>query len=169
MMMTTLMFIAYVQAYTLEYHDCHDISKLRTYKVSEACNKTQNDDQTPITYTILQHKSIQFVEGWSCKITRSRFMDYCRSFGHSKVIKTPEIEVSHAPSVNDCWDMIVSKRYVTADGIHREILLDAENILSVEEIGTINIGDNFVTCHADNQPKLVILLLMMYSKSPSTK
>ena len=146
MMMTTLMLIAYVQAYTLEYHDCHDISKLRTYKVSEACNKTQNDDQTPVTYTILQHKSIQFVEGWSCKITRSRFTDYCGSFGHSKVIKTPEIEVSHAPSVNDCWDMIVSKRYVTADGIHHEIVLDAENILSVEEIGTINIGDDFVTC-----------------------
>ena len=141
------MLIDYAQAYTLEYHDCHDISKLRTYKVSKACNKTQNDDQIPTTYTILQHKSIQFVEGWSCKITRSQFTDYCGSFGHSKVIKTPEIEVSHAPSVNDCWDMIVSKRYVTADGIHREIILDAENILSVEEIGTINIGDDFVTCH----------------------
>ena len=142
-MMTTLitliLIINYAQAYSIEYHDCHNISKLRTYKVSEACNKTQNDDQIPITYTILQHKSIQFVNGWSCKITRSRFTDYCRSFGHLKVIKTPEIEISHAPSVNDCWDMIASKHYITADRIHHEITLDAENIISVKELGSINV------------------------------
>ena len=46
--------------------------------------------------------------------------------------------------------MIASKRYVTADGIHREIILDAENILSVEEVGTINIGDNYITCHGQS-------------------
>ena len=97
--------------------------------------------------TILQRKSVQFIGGWSCSVVVSRFTDYCGSFGHSKHLVAPAIEVNHPVTVTQCWDIINTESYTTPDNIPRPIKLEAENIIAIYKLGVINVGDNSVTYH----------------------
>ena len=84
-------------------------------------------------------------------VTRSRFTHYCGAYGHTKDVETPEIERSVSLSIFDCWDLVTTQVFVTPDKIRRPITLNAENLIPIEELGTINIGDNTLTCHGQSK------------------
>ena len=150
---------AFAQAtgYSIAYYDCHDIKNLLTFKITPAtCGHPypdQEKDTAPTTLALLQQKSSTRITGHSCTIKVSRFVDYCGAYSHSKIIETPVIEHSHVLAPFDCLDLIATKVFTTPDGIKRPVIPEAENIFSIEELGSINIGENTISCQG--QPKRV--------------
>ena len=143
-------------AYSLSFYDCHNIRNLLTFKVSNTCNRENPDtemDTITTTFTLLQKQDIVTMDGYSCRIKYSRFVDYCGAYSHSKVITTPEVEISHVLSPMDCLDLIHTQVFTTPDGIKRPVSLEAENIYRIEELGSISIGEDTISCQG--QPKKV--------------
>ena len=136
--------------YTIAYYDCHDIDHITTYQLDQTCKDQLVTQGKTQAYTILQKASVQTVSGWSCKVTRSRFTDYCGRWGHSKHVTTPEIELNLPMSQTNCMDMIATKAFVTPQGLRRPVTIGAENILNIEELGTINVGDNTISCSGES-------------------
>ena len=135
-----------VSSYTVQYYDCNEVNRTTTFKVLGTCMGEPEIKTKTSTYTILQKKSVQVLQGWSCKATRSSFTDYCGAYGHSKHIRPPEIERSYVMSVTSCWDLVTTGVFTTPEGLRRKIEIGSENIFGVEELGTINIGDDSVSC-----------------------
>ena len=50
-----------------------------------------------------------------------------------------------------CLDMIATSTFRTPEGRPRKVELNTENKFAIEELGTINIGDNSVTCHGQSK------------------
>ena len=143
-------------AYSLSLYDCHNIRNLLTFKVSNTCkreNPNPEMDTTNTTFTLLQKQDIVAMNGYSCRIKYSRFVDYCGAYSHSKIITTPEVEISHVLSPIDCLDLIHTWVFTTPDGIKRPVSLEAENVYSIEELGSISIGEDTISCQG--QPKKV--------------
>ena len=94
--------------YSISYYDFHDIKNVLTFKINPAtCDHPDLDsekDTETTTLTLLQEKSILNMKGHSCQVTYSRFVDYCCAYSHSKIIATPEIEVSSPLTPLDCLD-----------------------------------------------------------------
>jgi len=142
---------SYVAGYTISYYDCHDIDQLTTYNAAHTCKDQTLTEDKPRLYAILQKISKKIISGYSCKVTKSRFTDYCGAYGHSKHIETPEIELSYPVSPMDCMDMITTETFTSPQGLMRKVTIGAENIITIEELGTINIGDDTVTCHGQSK------------------
>ena len=149
--------LAPAAGYSIAYYDCHDIKNLLTFKITPATcghpNMDNEKDTTTTTLTLLQRKSIMKMSGNSCNIKVSRFVDYCGAYSHSKIIETPSIELSYVLAPLDCLDLIVTKVFTTPDGIKRPVTPEAENVFSIEELGSINIGEDTISCQG--QPKRV--------------
>ena len=54
-------------------------------------------------------------------------------------------------SPTQCLDMIATSTFRTPEGITRKVELNAENKFAIEELGTINVGDNIITCHGQSK------------------
>ena len=142
-------------AYSLLFYFCHNIHNLLTFKVSNTFNHENPNpqmDTTTTTFTLLQKQDIVAMNGYSCRIKYSRFVDYCGD-SHSKVITTPEVDISHFLSPMDCLDLIHTRVFTTPDGIKRPVSLEAENVYNIEELGSISIGEDTISCQG--QPKKV--------------
>ena len=144
-----------VVGYSIAYYDCHDIKNVLTFKMTTAtCGppKTDHDmDTEQMALSLLQQRSIMSMKGYSCNVKYSRFVDYCGAYSHSKVIETPEIERSHVLTPMDCLDLVATKVFTTPDGIRRPVTLEAENIYSIEELGSINVGENVISCQGQSK------------------
>lgn len=136
--------------YTIAYYDCHDIDHVNTYQIDQTCKDQLSTQDKAQLYTILQKASVQTISGWSCQVKRSRFTDYCGKWGHAKHVATPEIELSLPMSSADCLDLIATKTFITPQGIRRAVKIGAENILSIEELGAINVGDDTIGCTGES-------------------
>jgi hypothetical protein len=136
--------------YTIAYYDCHNIDHFTTYQLDHTCKDRPTTEGRTKDFAILQKASVQSVNGWSCRVTRSRFTDYCGKWGHSKHIATPEIEINLPITTAQCFDMVTTKTFHTPDGLQRPVEIGAETILSIEEKGTINVADDSVSCTGES-------------------
>ena len=91
-----------LNAYTIDYFDCRDIDKLTTYRMSKACNPRTLDGTKTVEYTLLQKKKVLDMKGFSCRITRSTLTEYCGAYSHTKLAKTPDIEVAYQVTPQQC-------------------------------------------------------------------
>ena len=139
-----------LNAYTIDYFDCRDIDKLTTYRMSKACNPRTLDGTKTVEYTLLQKKKVLDMKGFSCRITRSTLTEYCGAYSHTKLAKTPDIEVAYQVTPQQCLNVVNTGVFTTPSGTRHKITLNAENILKSEDRGTLTIGDNSVSCRGQS-------------------
>ena len=80
-------------AYTVDYYDCNVPTQISTYQHTEICKHYTNHSSQPTTYTLLQRRLVDKLSGYSCKITRSTWTQYCGAYSHAKMARPPEIEI----------------------------------------------------------------------------
>ena len=107
--------------YTVKYYDCHNITTVTTYKASTMCNSDEITTNEPQNYVLLQQASTEEIQGWSCQIIMSCFIDYCDAYGHSKHVQTPVIEATLDITPTQCLDMIATSTFRTPEGIMRKV------------------------------------------------
>ena len=101
-------------AYSLSFYDCHNIRNLLTFKVSNTCDRENPNpemDTTTTTFTLLQKQDIVAMNGYSCRIKYSRFVDYCGANSHSKIITTPKVEISNVLSLMASHRLLQCRHY----------------------------------------------------------
>ena len=133
-------------AYTIDYWDCRDIDKITTYRMNKACSPRTLDRTKTVEYTLLQKRGVLDMKGFSCHITRSTLTEYCGAYSHTKLAKTPDIEVAYQVSPQACLTIVNTGVFTTPSGTRHKITLNAENIIKSEDRGTLTIGDNSVSC-----------------------
>ena len=154
--LATLASFDQIQAYTIDYWDCRDIDKLTTYRMNKACSPRTLEQTKTVEYTLLQKRSVLDMKGFSCRITRSTLTEYCGAYSHTKLAKTPDIEVAYPVSPQACLNIVNTGVFTTPSGTRHKINLNAENIIKSEDRGTLTIGDNSVSCRGQSTVFLVI-------------
>lgn len=136
------------QGYSIEYFDCHNIQKLRTYRLDQSCTakpyNLSNTEKT--TYTIVQKRDTTEMLGFSCKIIKTTLTEFCGAFSHAKLAKPPIVEVAELLPAASCMALINTQRYATSDGRQVKLNLNEENVIHTSDFGAIIIKDNSVTC-----------------------
>ena len=135
-----------INAYTIDYFDCRDIDKLTTYRISKACSPKTLDRTKTVEYTLLQKRGVLNMKGYLCRITRSTLTEYCGAYSHTKLAKTPDIEVTYPVSPPACLNIVNTGVFTTPSNTRHKITLNAENIIKSEDSGALTIGDNSVSC-----------------------
>ena len=138
-------------AYDLSYYDYTNTTKITTYKIDNLCQTETERQLQTATYTILQKKNTQYMRGYSCQIIRSNFLDYCGVYSHTKMAQIPTIEIAQPITKYECLNMAISEQFTMPDNTKHKIELNAENIISVTDLGTINIGDDSVSCKGQSK------------------
>ena len=139
-----------LQAYTIDYWDCRDIDKLTTYRMNKACSPRTLERTKTVEYTLLQKRSVLDMKGFSCRITRSTLTEYCGAYSHTKLAKTPDIEVTYQVSPQVCLNIVNTGIFTTPSGTRHKIQMNAQNIIKSEDRGTLTIGDNSVSCRGQS-------------------
>ena len=103
--------------YTVDYFDCTDISSITTYRMDKACHPRTMEDITTVEYTLLQKRRVMEMKGFSCRVTRSTLTEYCGAYSHTKLAKTPDIEVSFPISPQACLNMVNTGVFTTPSGL----------------------------------------------------
>ena len=137
-------------AYNVEFYDCRDISKLSTYRVSKACSPRTLERTKTVEYTLLQRRDILDMKGYSCRISRSTLTEYCGAYSHTKLVKTPDIDVVFPVSPEACLNIVNTGVFTTPSGTRHKITFNAENVIKSEDRGTLTIGDNSVACRGQS-------------------
>ena len=137
-------------AYNVDFYDCRDISKLSTYRMSKACSPRTLERTQTVKYSLLQRREILNMKGFSCRITRSTLTEYCGAYSHTKLAKTPDIDVVYPVSPQACLNIVNTGVFTTPSGTRHKIALNAENIIKSEDRGTLTIGDNSVSCRGQS-------------------
>lgn len=141
-----------VKSHTIGYYDCYDIRQLMTYSVGQTCEPDNGlEDNKKQVYTLLQLRSISYMTGVRCQVTRSTVTEYCGSFSHNKLAEPPEIEVNHPVKPIDCLEMWNTAEFVTPMGERHGIEIGAENIIHTYDLGTISVNNNQVTCQGQSK------------------
>ena len=151
--MGALIFLSYLQpisSYSVNYFDCHKIDKLTTYRIGKACEHGTTESNESKKYTVLQKRTVQEMKGYSCKVTRSTLTEYCGAYSHTKLAKTPDVEVTYGLNPSACLDMVNTGVFTTPGGQRRPISLNAENVIKSEHRGTLTIGDDSVSCRGQS-------------------
>ena len=86
------------------------------------------------------------MSGHRCRVVSTKFTDYCSTYGHIKHVKMPEVAVSRPISPQTCQQIISTGTFISEDGISHSVNLQTENIILTQELGTIELGDNSMTC-----------------------
>ena len=137
-------------AYSLTYFDCSSIQHLQTYQLQDVCKHQPlsgaRSTNATKRYQLLQKGSAKRVGGHSCRVVSTKFTDYCGAYGHIKHVRMPEIAVSRTISPQTCSQMISTQRFISDDGVSHPIELQTENIIHSQELGSVELGDNSVTC-----------------------
>merc|ERR1712218_429107 len=118
--------------------------------MSKACSPRTLERTQTVKYSLLQRKEILNMKGFSCRITRSTLTEYCGAYSHTKLAKTPDIEVSFPVSPQACLNMVNTGVFTTPSGNRQKIEINAENIIKSEDKGTLTIGDNSVSCRGQS-------------------
>ena len=87
-------------AYSIAFYDCNEVTQMKTYDVKASCMSKPNKPVKPKTYTLLQDRKLQQIDGYSCKITRSPIMEYCGAFSHNKLAKIPDIDIGYPVDID---------------------------------------------------------------------
>ena len=133
--------------YNVAYYDCGDITGLTTYQINGSCKHAQWTAQEKTeTFSILQKRERQKMTGYSCRVKRSIFTEYCGSFSHNKLAEPPKLEVNYPISPMACLDMAETHAFVTPNGERRDIDIGTEYVLHVEDLGTINVSGGQIQC-----------------------
>jgi hypothetical protein len=103
-----------------------------------------------VEYTLLQKRSVLDMKGFSCRITRSTLTEYCGAYSHTKLAKTPDIEVTYQVSPQVCLNIVNTGIFTTPSGTRHKIQMNAQNIIKSEDRGTLTIGDNSVSCRGQS-------------------
>ena len=133
-------------AYTIDYYDCREIDTVTTYKLTKACSPRTLERTETVAYTILQKKKVRSLTGYSCRISRSTLTQYCGAYSHTKLAKTPDVEVTHQTTPTQCLNIVNTGMFTTPSGARYEVSMNAQSVLKSEEKGTLTIGDNSVSC-----------------------
>ena len=137
----------YTNAYSITFFDCASIQHLKTYRLYDVCKPyQQSDSNVTKQYQLLQKRSVRKMSGHGCRVVRSKVTDYCSAYGYIKHVKMPEIAVSKTISPQMCQTIISTGRFISDDGVSHPVSLQTENIIHTQELGTIELGDNSVTC-----------------------
>ena len=126
-----------LDAYTIDYFNCRDIDKLMTYRVSKACSPGTLDMTKTVEYTLLQKRGVLNIKGYLCRSTRSTLTEYCGAFSHTKLAKTPDIEVAYLVSPPACLNIVNTGVFTTPSNTRHNITLNAKNIIKSEDSGTL--------------------------------
>ena len=106
-------------AYTITYFDCADISKLATYQLGEVCRLSlkppTGNNTNQVKYKIIQRTNSKRIQGFSCAVAKSKFVDYCGAYSHNKMAKAPTIETTVTLSPTTCMTMVNTQKFT---GIH---------------------------------------------------
>ena len=86
------------------------------------------------------------MSGHGCRVVSTKFTDYYGTYGHIKHVKMLEVAVSRTISRQTCQQIISTGKFISDDGISHSVNLQTENIIHTQELGTIELGDNRVTC-----------------------
>ena len=134
-------------AYKITFFDCAQIQHLKTYRLYDVCKPFQQPNgNTTKQYQLLQKRTVQKMTGHGCRVVSTKFTDYCGAYGHVKHVKMPEVAVSRPISPQTCQQIISTGKFISDDGISHSVNLQTENIIHTQELGTIKLGDNSVTC-----------------------
>ena len=137
----------YTNAYSITFFDCANIQHLKTYRLYDVCKPFQQSDSNATKqYQLLQKRSVRKMSGHGCRVVRSKVTDYCGAYGHIKHVKMPEIAVSKTISPQTCQTIIATGRFISDDGTSHPVNLQTENVIHTQELGTIELGDDSVTC-----------------------
>ena len=102
-------------SYEIAYFDCTNTTKIEAYKYNDICQQETSRQLKTTTYTILQKKSVQYLEGWSCQIIKTQFVEYCGSFSHNKHAEIPQVEVTQHISKYECLNMAITELFTIPD------------------------------------------------------
>ena len=137
----------YTAAYEITFFDCAQIQHLKTYQLYDICKPLQQPNgNTTKQYQLLQKRTVQKMSGHGCRVVSTKFTDYCGVHGHIKHVKMPEVAVSRTISPQTCQQIISTGKFISDDGMSHPVTLQTENIIHTQELGTIKLGDNSVSC-----------------------
>ena len=118
--------------------------------MNKACSPRTLERTKTVEYTLLQKRSVLDMKGFSCRITRSTLTEYCGAYSHTKLAKTPDIEVTYQVSPQVCLNIVNTGIFTTPSGTRHKIQMNAQNIIKSEDRGTLTIGDNSVSCRGQS-------------------
>ena len=81
-----------------------------------------------------------------CRVVSSKVTDYCGAYGHIKHVIMTEIAVSKTISPQTCQQIISTGKFISDDGVSHPVTLQTENVIHTQELGTIELGDNSISC-----------------------
>ena len=133
--------------YSITYYDCAAPRDIKSYAISDACEKLIPIPEATSPWQILQVPQVKRLKGTKCSMRRSVFYYTCGSWGHLKTATVPEI-LHEVPVSNDWCRSLVHTRQFTPPGSTEKFQLapDTTNVIRVETTGKISRDKGAVSC-----------------------
>ena len=85
------------------------------------------------------------IQGFSCSVAKSKFVEYCRAYSHNKMARAPTIETTVTLSPTTCMTMVNTERYTIDNGQQYPVNIQSETVIHAQELGVIE--DDKISCH----------------------
>ena len=133
-------------SHSIRYQDCTTPLRVNTFNAFEICNNPAESKTQPHYYKILMPRKTIKMKGYRCTVRKSTFMLYCGAFSHTKLMRTPEIEVLETVTKDQCLHMVNSGKFrVPSTGSLLHVAIGEEHVHAVNALGVVH-AEGSVSC-----------------------
>ena len=126
-----------VNAFELDYYDCHSAKTIHRYPTSSACRSIEAENSTTENWDLLQKVDETETSGWSCEVRVSSFTVFCGVYGHNKLINIPTIELNEPVTAGECNVFANRRTFRDHDRRQHALTIPGETIISNYDKGII--------------------------------
>ena len=138
--------------YMITYTDCLDPESVDQADADSLCTTSTDQHVPEATMTLLQQAETVKVSGFSCQVTRSRWVFYCGSFSHFKLAESPQIDHTLTVSVPWCQQMILTGKFKPGDfNSVSEVKIGEETIIALTVVGEIETSNTNIACTGERR------------------
>ena len=136
-------------SYTITYKDCNNPTTTSEISLENACTNEEAIEIKKQTYTVLQKRGVEHLDGYSCSVTISEFEEYCGAFSHMKMIQPPNIEVPEPITPEVCRSLRNHGLYRTKYGTTHRVDYNSETIFTATEKGVVKADGGNIYCKGE--------------------
>ena len=133
--------------HSIKATDCYSATHLKTYQRHQICTKPEATQQDRKIYSIYQERKTRELNGWSCRVRRSRVPAMCGAWSHLKISDVPEFVHEYQVPASWCRDMVTRRKFkLNTQSQSFPLVLNAPNYFSLDEAGSLVRKDNSINC-----------------------
>ena len=129
--------------YKVKYQDCQKPLRIQKFNALKICEESSEEKGETEHYNLIQPKREIQMSGYRCSVKKSSHLIYCGAFSHNKLLRPPTVDVPRRTTPDACRQLVSSKRFIVpGQTTELHVEMDTENVIAVDEIGTIHTEGN---------------------------